>query len=150
MKQASIDLRKKTPVGTPLPERIRKCFRLHPEWPDRRVAAAMRCQIDPVKAVRGGAGVGAVESIKQRGKTLGQFRAQFDVRERIRAGIKRHLNGVYMTDQEFREACGIPAQDWRRFADLDEFEPYRWRYRAVIYWAQPKMIASMKETVGAV
>lgn len=93
-----------------------------------------------------------------RTKTLSQFRSVFDVKERIRNGITTHLhftgpvdkNGVYMLDQDFREACGIQIQDWRRFADLDEFEPYRWRHKGLLHWAQPRMLASMRETVGVV
>lgn len=93
---------------------------------------------------------------RARTKTLSQFRSVFDVKERIRNGIKAHLhftgpvdkNGVYMLDQDFREACGIQIQDWRRFADLDEFEPYRWRHKGLLHWAQPRMLATMRETVG--
>lgn len=125
----------------------------HPTWDDTRVSNATNASIVLIRAARakyGKASNPSEASPKQRGKTIQQFRAQFDVRERIRVGLKTHLNGVYMADQEFREACGIPAQDWRRFADLEEFEPYRWRHKTIVYWAQPKMLAAMRETVGAV
>lgn len=139
-------------------ERLRISFAEHPDWDDGRRSKALKV---PVSAVRAFAthkhaevtpfGTRPPVVDKQRGKTLAQFRALFDVRERIRAGLKTHLNGdIYMGDQEFREVCGISAQDWRRPADLDEFGDYRWRYKGLLYWAQPKTLAAMKETVGAV
>ena len=84
------------------------------------------------------------------GNTLSVFRNQFDVRLKIRKGIKRFLAGVYMTDQQFREACGVPATEWRRYADESEFDGFRVKVRGVLYWAQPKMVAQMKEIAGIV
>ncbi|HAM41469.1 MAG TPA: hypothetical protein DCP69_09065 [Candidatus Omnitrophica bacterium] len=140
-------------VACSVEEKVRRCVARHPEWDDNRISSAATAPVRLVRAARAKQGKGSAHqepAAKQRGKTLQQFRAQFDVRERIRVGLKTHLNGVYMTDQEFREACGIPAQDWRRFADLEEFELYRWRHKTIVYWAQPKMLATMRETVGAV
>jgi len=130
-------------------QRIRDCLAKHPEWANYRIASATDTVVAEVAAARGERSPATTPQVKPRGITLEQFRAKYDVRERIRAGIKA-LAGVCMSDPEFREACGILPQDWRRFADLDEFEAYRWRFKGVLYWAQPKMLAAMKDTVGAV
>jgi len=84
---------------------------------------------------------------KPAGKTLDQFRAQFDVREKIRAGLSR-IGAVYMTDTEFREFCGVPLNRWRRYADLEEFLPFRLRLSDVLYWASAEMIGEMKNIAG--
>lgn len=144
------------PPAKPLQQRVMECIARHPEWEDRRVASSCYA---PVALVRSARSLGkslpttrgpetTAPGKPVSGKTLADFRKQFDVRERIRSGLKLHLSGVYRTDQDFREACGVPPAEWRRFADLEEFEPYRWRYRGVLYWAAPKVLEQMKEIVG--
>jgi hypothetical protein len=131
-------------------DRLTLSFQTHPDWDDERRSNAIKLPIAEVRAFRGTRTGGSDVVKKVRGRTLQQFKALFDVKERIRNGIKTHLGTVYLTDQEFREACEIPPQDWRRHADLDEFEMYRWRYKTILYWAHPRTIEAMKETVGVV
>jgi hypothetical protein len=85
-----------------------------------------------------------------KGRSLADFRGQYDIRQKIVNGIKLHLKGVYMTDQEFREVCGVPTGEWRRYADLQEFAESNHRIKGVLYWAQPAMLAQMKEIAGVV
>jgi hypothetical protein len=131
-------------------ERLAISFQVHPDWDDERRANAIKLPVAEVRAYRASRNGGSVSPKKVRGRTLQQFKALFDVKDRIRNGIKVHLGTVYLTDQEFREACEVLPQDWRRNADLEEFAPYRWRYKAVLYWAHPRTLDAMKETVGAV
>jgi hypothetical protein len=132
-------------------DRLALSFRTHPDWDDERRSNAVKLPIAQVRAYRAARKGGSIApSAKTRGHTLQQFKSLFDVKERIRSGIKTHLGTLYLTDQEFREACEIPAQEWRRNADLEEFGMYRWRYKTILYWAHPRTLETMKETVGAV
>lgn len=82
------------------------------------------------------------------GRTIDAFRQTFDIPLRIRQGIRRHLTSVYMTDQEFREACGVQATNWRRYADDDEFRANRGKFSGQIYWASETMMSKMKRIAG--
>jgi hypothetical protein len=82
------------------------------------------------------------------GRTLELFRQTFDVPLRIRQGIRRHLVSVYMTDQEFRESCGVPSTNWRRYADDDEFRANRGKFSGQTYWASETMMSKMKRIAG--
>lgn len=81
--------------------------------------------------------------------SLDAFRAQFDLRSNIRAGLARLTPGTIYPDQAFRIACGIGSTaDWRRFADLPEFGPNRLRVRGVWHWAHPETIREMRVIIG--
>lgn len=83
------------------------------------------------------------------GKTLEDFRKDHDIKQKIRDGLER-LGECYMTDQEFRESCGVSPARWRSHADAPVFDTCRVRVKGVLYWAQPRMIAEMKEIAGIV
>lgn len=83
-----------------------------------------------------------------KGKTLEQFKKQFDVREKIKDGLKRLGSDCYMTDTEFREFCGVHINNWRRFADEDQFKNYRVRINSIWHWASAGMVKRMKDIVG--
>lgn len=135
-------------MAATLPERIRACAARHPDWPARRISNSIKGSTEALVRECLPASKPAPEAPK--GRTLAAFRAEYDVREKIRAGLRGLGKGVYMTDPEFRDACEVPAQYWRRFADLDEFKPYRWRFRETLYWGQPATLAEMREIVGVV
>lgn len=81
--------------------------------------------------------------------SLDAFRAQFDLRSNIRAGLARLTPGTIYPDQAFRIACGIGStSDWRRFADLPEFNAHRLRVRGVWHWAHPETIREMRVIIG--
>jgi hypothetical protein len=84
-----------------------------------------------------------------KGKTLEQFKKTYDVREKIKDGIKR-IGNLIMTDTEFREFCGVHISVWRRYADDDMFSAYRMKHQGIIFWASAKNIPEMKLTVGAI
>ena len=85
-----------------------------------------------------------------KGKTLDQFKKEFDIRVKIRDGIKRIGAKTYMSDTEFREFCGVHISVWRRYAELDEFKQFRVRIQGAQYWAKAEMIAEMKDIVGII
>lgn len=83
------------------------------------------------------------------GKTLDDFRKSFDIPLRITEAIKKHLNGVYLTDQEFREVCGVSVSHWRRNADLEQFRPFCHKFPGgQLLWAQKEMMDRMKQIAG--
>ena len=133
-------------------EKIKRCIATHPEWDNSRVANAVHGRVPDVLRVRGGkaAPVTASPALLKRGKSMAQFRQQFDVKLRIQQGVKKHLQGVYMPDQEFREACGVSTTEWRRYSEESEFDVYRAKIRGQILWAAPKMLLEMKSIAGII
>lgn len=115
----------------------------------KRCARACGVSCEEARSVIRGGGAPAPAPLR-RGKTLDCFRQQYDIKLRIRQGISTHLKSVYMTDQEFREACGVPSSEWRRYADESEFDGNRAKIRGVTYWASAKMVEQMKEIAGVV
>jgi len=82
------------------------------------------------------------------GKSLTDFRQQFDISLRIREGLSK-LNGVYMTDSEFRQFCNIPTSHWRQYADQDEFKKFRGKFPGgQLLWAKESMMIEMKRIAG--
>ena len=130
--------------------KIRQCIAAHPDWDNGRVANAVHARVPDVLRVRDGKQAVVVPELPKRGKSMDQFRQQFDVKLRIRQGVKKHLQGVYMTDQEFREACGISTTEWRRYSEEIEFDTFRAKIRGQILWAAPKMLLEMKSIAGIV
>lgn len=102
------------------------------------------------KIVKGGKTILLATTTANRGKSLAQFKQVYDVKLRIRQGISKHLRGVYMTDQEFRDACGVGTNEWRRYADEMEFDQFRAKIRGQVLWASAKMLAEMKQIAGVI
>lgn len=101
-----------------------------------------------VRNVRQCSGEPAKISETHNGKTLDSFRQTYDIPLRIEQGIKKYLKSVYMTDSEFREACGVHAGMWRRYADDDKFKANRGRFSGQLLWASEPMMKSMKRIAG--
>jgi hypothetical protein len=130
--------------------RIQKCLVAHPDWSNGRIANAAHARVPDVKRLRGGKSAVVLPEGAKRGKSMDQFRQQFDVKLRIRQGVKKHLASVYMTDQEFREACGVSTTEWRRHSEEMEFDTFRAKIRGQILWAAPKMLVEMKSIAGII
>jgi hypothetical protein len=140
-----------TATVSTLDAKIQKCIATHPEWKNHRVANSVRCRVGEVVRVRCGKNpVAASVELARRGKSMDQFRQQFDVKLRIRQGVKKHLQSVYMTDQEFREACGVSTTEWRRYSEEIEFDQFRAKIRGQIFWASAKMLSEMKSIAGII
>jgi len=80
---------------------------------------------------------------------MAQFRAEHDYALKLRRAITA-LDDGYATEQEMKDAAGVPNHVWRRYAELPEFVENRLKMRDVTYWAPAKIIRQMKEIVGAV
>jgi hypothetical protein len=98
--------------------------------------------------IRGGNRAAQAAPVPAGRRTMDDFRKQYDVPYKIREGVKKHLDGCYLTDQEFREACGVHVNVWRRHADSDEFREYQGRFSGTLYWAQTRMMSEMKHIAG--
>lgn len=135
-------------VALTMAQRIQNAISRYPKETNAEIAARVRgSRIGQIVGVRAGGGPLPGNT---HGKSLDVFRQQYDIRLRIKEGIKKHLCDVYMTEQEFRDACGVSSTEWRKYADDLEFDVYHIRIRGHVMWAQPKMIERMKEIAGIV
>ena len=79
-------------------------------------------------------------------RTLNEFKQKYDkstiIPSKIREGIVTVLSRGWLYDAEFREACGVPPGNWRRFAD--DFSEYHTKRDGKIIWAMPEMIEQME------
>jgi hypothetical protein len=85
---------------------------------------------------------------KAAARAMAQFRAEHDYALKLRRAITA-LDDGYATEQEIKDAAGVPNHVWRRYAELPEFVENRLKMRDVTYWAPAKIIRQMKEIVGA-
>ena len=104
----------------------------------RAKVAQTPASIGPTKAV-----------VRVKLKSLDEFRRAHDNPQKIRTGLEGLTAGSYLTEEEFRVFCNIPAQLWRRNADLPEFSDNRLRHAGVVYWAAKTTIEEMKTIIGA-
>lgn len=86
---------------------------------------------------------------KPRSRVLEQFRQEHDIAYKIRLGIARLKEDEYMTDGEFREHCGVHVNQWRRYAEMEEFRPNRLKHAGQWFWGREQTIVSMKRIIGA-
>lgn len=89
-------------------------------------------------------------AITPKKRPLEEFVRAHDVAYKIRQGLNRLGDKVFMLDGEFREFCGVHVNQWRRFAELDEFSKNRLKHAGQIHWASESMISQMKGIVGTV
>lgn len=89
----------------------------------------------------------AAAGIKTR--TLSEFRSHHDYALKLKRTITDLTDG-YLTEHELKIAAGIPNHLWRRYADLPDFQENKLKLRDVTYWARPRVIAEMKQIIGAI
>jgi hypothetical protein len=87
--------------------------------------------------------------VRVRPKTLAEFRKAHDNPQKIRNGLAALADGAYLTEEEFRQFCNIPANFWRRNAELPEFADNKLRHVGVVYWASKPTVQEMKTIIGA-
>lgn len=135
-------------------ERIRAKLQREPKASNEKIRRCVKgSNAALIAEVRGEGGNKTVASPEQKkviGKTLDQFKKEFDVRVKIRDGLKRIGAKNYLSDTEFREFCGVHISVWRRYAELDEFKPNRVRIQGTLYWAREEMIVEMKDIVNLI
>lgn len=94
---------------------------------------------------------GGLPQVSKTGRTLDAFRAVHDVMHIIERNVGIHLKDSaeeYFTDHEFRELCGVPSGNWRRFADDTAFSEHRLIRGSHNLWASKKMIREMRRILG--
>ena len=87
--------------------------------------------------------------VKAVGLTENEFRARHDNMFKIRTGCKKLQRNRYLTDQQMREACGVPSNMWRGFSDSTDFDNYKIRMNGgLVYWGVPECIKKLKEDLN--
>lgn len=79
--------------------------------------------------------------------SLTDFRKAHDIPQKIRGKLVS-LRGGYVTEEELRQMCEVPVQNWRRHAELPEFAPHKFKLDGVTYWAGVTTIREMKQITG--
>jgi hypothetical protein len=79
--------------------------------------------------------------------SLADFRKAHDIPQKIRNKLPS-LRGGYVTEEELRKLCEVPVQNWRRYAELPEFAPNKFKLDGVTYWAGVETITQMKQITG--
>ena len=90
---------------------------------------------------------GAVQN-RPRIRSLAEFHRDHDIPQKIRDTINGLRKDGYATEEELRQMCGVPVQNWRRNADLPEFSGNKFKLDGVTFWAAPTTIQSMKQITG--
>jgi hypothetical protein len=89
------------------------------------------------------------------GGGLNRFRELYDdsviVPSKIEEGIEKFLvndrgEPDWMYDNDFREACGIPHNKWRRYAD--DYKHLQVRKEKTIIWGHPDIINAMRMVIA--
>ena len=130
-------------------ERIAASIGKNPGSPNHTIAKNLGVRSHEVQAVRDS--LGEPQSKPTAGRTLDAFRAVHDVAHIIETNVEIHLRDSaeeYFTDHEFREICGVPSGNWRRFADDTKFAEYRLVRGSHNLWASKKMIREMRKILG--
>jgi hypothetical protein len=141
-----------TATRTKIAEKIRS----RPELKDYEIAKLMKRHgvLSPdVAAVRAGGNVDAAEAAEEkpasiRVRSLTEFRRAHDIPQKIRERLANLRRDGYVTEEELRQLCEVPVQNWRRHAELPEFSTNKFKLDGVTYWAAPETIRAMKQITG--
>jgi len=141
----------KTGCADALSQKIAEKIRTRPELKDWEIAKLLRRQgVDSARVASMRAGGGAVATLpaKPRARSLAEFRKEHDIAQKIRDSIAGMRAETYVTEEELRQLCGVPVQNWRRYADLPEFSGNKLKLDGTMYWAADNTIVSMKQITG--
>lgn len=83
-----------------------------------------------------------------RAKLLSEFRRDHDIPQKIRDRLEGMRDGTYLTEEEMRQLCEVPVNNWRRNAELPEFADFKFKHDGVSYWAPTATIREMKKITG--
>ena len=81
-------------------------------------------------------------------RSLHEFKRAHDVPQKIRDRLASLRKDGYVTEEELRQLCEVPVQNWRRHAELPEFAPHKFKLDGVTYWASVETIRAMKQITG--
>ena len=86
---------------------------------------------------------------------INEFRDQFDdsviIPKLIEEGIEKYLTKpdgepAWMTDKDFREACGVPHGKWRRYAE--DYKHIQAKKGDLHFWGHPDIIDEMRAALN--
>lgn len=130
-------------------------IRARPELKDWEIAKLLKrhgVRSGDVASVRAnGAQVGAggeLPPVRPRVRSLTDFRRAHDIPQKIRDTLAGMRRDGYVTEEELRQLCEVPVQNWRRHAELPEFAAHKFKLDGVTYWADQEAIKTMKQITG--
>lgn len=142
-------------MDTKTQEQIAAKIAARPELKDWEIAKLLRrhnVTSSEVAAVRTCAVMDADPQMKPdarpRVRSLNDFRRAHDIPQKIRDTLAGIRKDGYVTEEELRQLCEVPVQNWRRHAELPEFAPHKFRLDGVTYWASIETIKQMKQITG--
>ena len=88
------------------------------------------------------------DAVNVRVRSISEFKRAHDIPQKIRNQISSLKGGGYVTEEELRQICEVPVQNWRRNAELPEFSVNKFKLEGVTYWAGAETIKQMKQITG--
>lgn len=148
-----------TQTPAEIESKIVDILRLRPDLKDYEIAKRLRPtrvvseQVAAVRATKfptnNNAKVEPVSHVaKPRLRKLADFRQAHDIAQKIRNEVSILPPDSYCTEEELRLRCEVPVQNWRRYADLPEFSPHKFKLDGTTYWARFDTINEMKRITG--
>lgn len=129
-------------------DRIKRCLAAHPDWTNRQVARSTHTTSGQVAALRGNQP--ATAPANRRGRTLAEFRDQFDkstiVPKRIKTALAELGRSHWLYELEFQKLAGVSLADLGNFRD--QFSDYVVAMRTKRAWAgSTELAAQMREAL---
>ena len=141
------------------PEQIKEYVRTHAHWTVRQMHAVLYrhgVNAEQIRAVRaelekteGAPSTPLPKLARIKPKSLDEFRKAHDIPQKIRLGLAQLPPSAYFTEEEFRQFCNVPANLWRRNAELPEFSDHKFKHAGVVHWAAKATITDMKRITGS-
>lgn len=138
-----------------LTKRVAEMIKANPRVSLREMARSLNAAHRRVRRIRDS--LASSESIPlpqtalgtlRKGVPVEQFRQQFDVPLKIRTALKS-LQGVVISDNDFRTELGISSVPWSAARTRQEFTPYQITIRSRLYWSSREGINRIRDTVDA-
>lgn len=124
-------------------------------WSYQRIASEVKLSKTATgNVIRAAAGVAplprpAAARKPAKARSFEDFRAKHDTTHIIAGKVKELLSGSeWFEDNDFRELCCVPSNNWRRHADSGEFDDYRVvKGSRINAWAPKAMARQMREVL---
>lgn len=140
-----------TATRTKIADKIRS----RPELKDWEIAKLMKrhgVRSGDVAAVRASGVQSGTDdesvAARPRVRSLADFKRAHDIPQKIRDRLAAMRRDGYVTEEELRQLCEVPVQNWRRHAELPEFSANKLKLDGVTYWAGVEAIKAMKQITG--
>lgn len=112
----------------------------HPEWGCCSLARAARCtEYRAQKFLDEGGSSDAVAAVPSQLIKPEEFLYRLDYGAQLRRAVSKLKRG-YLPEYAFRASLNMPADKFRRAADMPEFEPYKIKIDGKIHWAPKDLV----------